>query len=435
MQKILETNELIKQMRIDLKELEPVLAQKSQAVKDLMLVLAEDQSAADVVRKNVQVEEAAAKEKAAETQAIAEDAQQDLAEALPALEAAVKSLDALDKNDITEIKQFQKPPELVRTVMEAVCILFGLKPDWNTARIMLSDTQFLKKLYDYNKDNVPDSSMKKLKTYMDNPNFTPKKIEKVSKACKSICMWVRAIDTYAKVAKTVEPKRNRYLTAQAELDDVMATLQKKQEQLNDVERKIGSLQQKFESSTKEMQDLEDNMELTAARLKRAASLTTALASEQIRWGESVEKFDEELKNLVGDVFVASACIAYYGAFTNHYRQVLVNGWVARCIELEIPVSEGFTLIKFADPFEIRVWNSFGLPRDTTSTENAILATKGKRWPLMIDPQDQANRWIKQQESERGLKVMKFSDGTFMRTLENCIRLGYPCLIEVPMLLL
>jgi len=47
----------------------------------------------------------------------------------------------------------------------------------------------------------------------------------------------------------------------------------------------------------------------------------------------------------------------------------------------------------------------------------------------IDPQDQANRWIKQQEADRHLKVMKFSDGTFMRTLENCIRLGYPCLIE------
>jgi len=275
-------------MRIDLKELEPILVQKSQAVEDLMLVLAEDQAAADIVRRNVQTEEAAAKEKAAETQAIAEDAQKDSAEALPALEASAKSLDALDKNDITEIKQFQKPPELVRTVMEAVCILFGLKPDWNTARIMLADSQFLKKLYDYDKDNVSENTMKKLKVYIDNPNFTPKKIEKVSKACKSICMWVRAIDVYAKVFKTVEPKRNRYMTAQSELDQVMETLRTKQDQLNDVEKKIASLQERFESSMKEKQDLEDNMELTAARLRRAGRLTTALASEQTRWAETVE---------------------------------------------------------------------------------------------------------------------------------------------------
>ena len=42
----------------------------------------------------------------------------------------------------------------------------------------------------------------------------------------------------------------------------------------------------------------------------------------------------------------------------------------------------------ADNFEIRQWNSDGLPRDTVSTENAVLVTRGRRWPLMIDPQEQ-----------------------------------------------
>ena len=75
----------------------------------------------------VKADEAVAKSKAQETQAIADDAQRDLEEAMPALEAAVKALDSLDKNDISEIKMFNKPPELVQTVMEAVCILVGAK--------------------------------------------------------------------------------------------------------------------------------------------------------------------------------------------------------------------------------------------------------------------------------------------------------------------
>lgn len=79
------------------------------------------------VRKVVMEDEAVAKVKAEETQAIADDAQRDLDEALPALEAAVKALDALDKNDISEIRVFTKPPELVQTVMEAVCVLLGVK--------------------------------------------------------------------------------------------------------------------------------------------------------------------------------------------------------------------------------------------------------------------------------------------------------------------
>ena len=79
------------------------------------------------MKKVVVEDEAVAKQKAEDTQAIADDAQKDLDKALPALEAAVKALDALDKNDISEIRVFAKPPELVQTVMEAVCILMGYK--------------------------------------------------------------------------------------------------------------------------------------------------------------------------------------------------------------------------------------------------------------------------------------------------------------------
>lgn len=72
-------------------------------------------------------DEAVAKVKAKETQAIADDAQRDLDEAMPALENAIKALDSLDKNDIAEIRVFTNPPQLVQTVMESVCLLLGQK--------------------------------------------------------------------------------------------------------------------------------------------------------------------------------------------------------------------------------------------------------------------------------------------------------------------
>ena len=104
---------------------------------------------------------------------------------------------------------------------------------------------------------------------------------------------------------------------------------------------------------------------------------------------SAQAFEKQIGNVVGDVFVAAACVAYYGAFTSSYRQQLVADWTEHCSQLDVPVSEGLTLVSvLADPFEIRQWNTDGLPRDQLSTENAILVTRARRWPLMIDPQEQ-----------------------------------------------
>uniref|UniRef100_A0A4W5KGE0 Dynein heavy chain ATP-binding dynein motor region domain-containing protein n=1 Tax=Hucho hucho TaxID=62062 RepID=A0A4W5KGE0_9TELE len=101
-----------------------------------------------------------------------------------------------------------------------------------------------------------------------------------------------------------------------------------------------------------------------------------------------------------------------------------------CNELGIPISASFSLINIlGDPYEIHLWNAEGLPRDTVSTENGILVTRGRRWPLMIDPQDQANRWIRSKETKKGLKVIKLTDSGFLRTLENAIRMGMPVLLE------
>jgi dynein heavy chain len=427
--KLFETNALVAKMQVELEQLGPELKVKAADTEALMIKIAKDQETADGVRKVVSEEETIVREKATATEAFATEAQKDLDEALPALNAAYKALDALDKKDIAELKVFSKPPELVLMVLEAICVLFKVKPDWESSKKLLGDAQFMKKLQEYDKDNIQEALAKKLRKYIENPSFNPEAVEKVSKACKSLCMWVIAMEFYSRVFKEVAPKRKRLEEAQQTLEETKRKLDEKTAALHEVEVQLGKLKDKYEESVRSKKVLEEKMEETTQRMARASKLTTALADEQVRWAESVENLNVMIEALVGNIFLCAASVAYYGAFTSNYRQELVTIWIRKCQDVGVPVSENFSLAdNLADPAVVRDWNIKGLPADPLSTENGILVTRGRRWPLMIDPQGQANQWIRNMEGAE-LKVMKLTDGKFLRNLENAIRTGLPVLLE------
>lgn len=76
-----------------------------------------------------------------------------------------------------------------------------------------------------------------------------------------------------------------------------------------------------------------------------------------------------------------------------------------------------------DPVQTKTWTAASLPNDNLSIENAIIMFKSRRWPLMIDPQSQANKFIKNlskdpEESRSGpVESSKMSDPTLLRNLE------------------
>jgi dynein heavy chain len=43
-------------------------------------------------------------------------------------DAALASLKSLNKNDVVEVRAMQRPPDGVRLVIEAVCIMKNVKP-------------------------------------------------------------------------------------------------------------------------------------------------------------------------------------------------------------------------------------------------------------------------------------------------------------------
>ena len=84
------------------------------------------------------------------------------------------------------------------------------------------------------------------------------------------------------------PPLLRLREAQAVLDKVMTQLKEKQDALAEVEAKIAALQNQYDRSVAEKEELSRNIQQTADRLQRASKLTTALADEEIRWDLSVK---------------------------------------------------------------------------------------------------------------------------------------------------
>ncbi|RVE44268.1 hypothetical protein evm_011063 [Chilo suppressalis] len=430
LQKLYETYEVVGVMEQQVRDMEPILARKAEEGIALVNRLKVEQKAADEVKQAVMKDEAAAKIKAEEVKQIADEAKADLAMAMPAMEAAQNALKALNKADINELKAFQKPPALVRFVMEPVCILLGAKPDWDSTKKLLADVNFIRNLAEYDKDHIPDATLKKIKVYLTHKDFNPDTVVKVSKVCRSMVLWVQAIDMYAKVFKVVEPKILAHKEAAAILKSVMAVLRAKQKEVEAIEAQLAKMMDELRVVEEERIKLQADVDLAAARLSRAGKLTQALADEKTRWEESVKAATHKLYCTTGDIVIASGCIAYFGAFPSHYRRELERKWIEECNVLEIPSSDSFDLISImADSYTVRTWNSQGLPRDAVSTENGILVTRAGRWPLTIDPQEQANRWIKNMERDNGLVITKLNDPSYLRMLENCIRLGWPMLIE------
>ncbi|KAL2735253.1 dynein axonemal heavy chain 2 [Vespula squamosa] len=262
--------------------------------------------------------------------------------------------------------------------------------------------------------------------YTTNPEFDPVKVGVVSIAAKSLCMWVIAMEKYGKLYRIVAPKREKLEAALESLRQKEAALTEATMQLQKIQEDLETLQKIFHTGYSSYRQAE----MLKIKLDRAAMLVEGLSGERIRWLETVESLREFFDWLPGDCLISTAFVSYLGPFVSNYRDELFAIWMKEVNEKEIPMSPRLDVKEFlADPTTIREWNIQGLPSDGFSTENGIIVTRGTRWPLVIDPQCQAVKWIKNMEAKNALRVIDFGQADFMKVLEQALQFGWPVLLE------
>ncbi|XP_069727356.1 dynein axonemal heavy chain 10 [Phaenicophaeus curvirostris] len=430
--KLKEASIQLVELNKKLAEQKIVLAEKSAACEALLKEIATNTEVAEEKKKLAEEKAAEIEEQNKIIAMEKETAETALAEVMPILEAAKLELQKLDKSDVTEIRSFAKPPKQVQGVLECVLIMKGYKElNWKTAKGMMSEANFLRSLMEIDFDGITQSQVKSVRALLKSLNTTVNEMEQVSRAGLGMLKFVEAVMTYCDVVKDVKPKREKvarlernYYTSKRELEKIKAELAAIQDELK-------ALGNKYQEAINEKQQLQEEAEIMERRLDAADKLIFGLRSENKRWTEEAEDLEIQKVKLLGDCLLCSAFLSYEGAFNWEFRnEMIYQVWQEDILSREIPVSQPFRLESLlTDEVEVSRWVSQGLPPDELSVQNGILTTYASRFPLCIDPQQQALHWIKKKEEKNNLRMASFNDPDFLKQLELAIKHGNPFLLH------
>lgn len=460
--KLKETAEAVTKIEADLKISLEEADQKRSVAEGIAEVVSKEKAIVEVETAKAQVQ---AKEVAiiqADVMEKQRSTEEDLAKAEPMVAAAMAALDTLDKKDLGEAKTMAKPPSGVDDVFAATMVLLAnIAPNvvvqkngkvkdksWEACKKQLLGSipeyiNLLKAIKEHvDNQTAPKLNFTEVKQLTDLEHFKPEIIKAKNSAAAGLCSFVVNIVMYYEVVVTVEPKRKALKEANEQLESANSQLKTVMDQVAELEAKLAKLTAELDAANTEKQDALDTVERGQKKLDLAQRLTNALASENVRWGENIVTMEADKELLTGDVLLAAAFISYVGPFTKTFRdKLMAQNFTPYLIDnLQKAIGEGLPipLSASADPLrilttpsEIATWRADGLPSDTVSTENGSIVCNSARWPLIIDPQLQGIKWLRQKEShpDRNLQVVRLGQNDLLRKLERALENGYTILIE------
>jgi len=233
LEKLMTASSEIKRMKVQLIEKESALEFAQQRAREYLQEIAQQTREAEQVRTAVAAKRDRLQEERDLVNLQKQDAEQELVAAEPALQRAAEALLSIQAGDIAALRKMQKPPNLIKRIMDGVLILnyqevlkvtedpevpradksLGiaprklLTPSWASSLRMMTSGTFLQDLLRFEKDRVTDETCELLQPYLEMTDFTTETARKVSGSVAGLCTWIKSMVEYHDVAQMVEPKR------------------------------------------------------------------------------------------------------------------------------------------------------------------------------------------------------------------------------------
>lgn len=197
----------------------------------------------------------------------------------------------------------------------------------------------------------------------------------------------------------------------------------------ELEESLLKLQQDLDTNTQSMEKYQNDLNQLQAKIERGEKLVTDLQDEKERWERNLEDLRDQDHNLTGNAILSASFMSLNGPFPADYRDSLTWEWKKKIRKLSIPHSVTYAFSEFlSTAAQTRTWQVDGLPVDNFSTENGVMITKGNRWVLNIDPQTQANNWIRN-TYKKGLVVLDMTNPKYIDKICQAVRNGKVVLLQ------
>lgn len=352
-------------------------------------------------------------------------------QAKPVLDSADAALEKIKTNisQIHELATYNSFHGAIGSIIEALMTLLNKPTSAAAAKTEMKDPSFCTKLQTFNKEEISKATIKKMSKYIKMDDLNPDIAVNSSRAGAMLADWINAIYKFALIYQEVHPLQVEVQRIQEEYEEKLREMQIKQDRLKQLRLELETLKKKREEVNARREALQTQAQETEIRLERANNLINGLSGERTRWEEAIQEFDQLEKWLPGDCFLAVAFLCYCGPFPSEYRQSIVGKWKKAFRSQKMQFNPNWSPILFLEEaVNVQDWHIHGLANDEYSEENATLVLNGERWPLCIDPQNQANKWIKMMFKDK-LIVMTTKKDNYITILENALQTGQLILLQ------
>lgn len=359
--------------------------------------------------------------------------QRDIAEIQPTVAAAQLGVSNIKKQQLTELRSMNKPPEMVQTVLEAVCFLLGYDfTSWRDIQLFIRRDDFIYEIVHYDANTMMDTETRDiLEThYLSRENFNFASVNRASKACGPLYQWLYAQARYAHVLQKVIPLQQDSYEAKQEMLTAKARLLAAEEMVEDLKADVDESKKRYSSLIREVEVIKTEMENVEGNLDRSELLIKSLTVENQRWMDSITTFTRESRQLIGNCLLTTVYVVYFGLLNEKQRHVFLQYLFSVMSQCSLECSSSFNFVdNNVTILERASWIDNGLPNSEFYLENFCLLLRNDTMvPYFVDPTGVVET-VLQNELGSNLVTVSFLEPNYLKRLENAVRFGSTVIIE------